>query len=61
METTDTLEPILFTNIVERRFMENKPSEVLPFVRQVAVLTDKDFQKDFTEVLKYILKSIKCN
>lgn len=57
----ETFEPILFTNLTEREFMNNKPSEVLPFVRQVAVLTDKDFQKDFKEVMNYIVKCIKEN
>jgi len=61
MKTMETFEPILFTNLTEREFMNNKPSEVLPFVRQVAVLTDKDFQKDFRELMNYTINAIKYN
>ena len=57
----ETFEPILFTNLTEREFMNNKPSEVLPFIRQVAVLTDKDFQKDFRELMNYTINAIKYN
>ena len=57
----ETFEPILFTNLVEREFMINPPSNVLPFIRQVAVLTDKDFQKDFRELMNYTINAIKYN
>ena len=61
MKTMETFEPILFTNIIEREFMSNPPSKVLPFIRQVAVLTDKDFQKDFRELMNYTINAIKYN
>ena len=62
-ETTDVLEPILFTNLSERLCGNAKPSEFIKLMGYVALDYSLDIRKQyhFDVCKKIIINSIKYN
>ena len=61
MENLQTFEPVLFTNIVEREFMENKPSEIIPIAKYLGAEIGANIKTDFAMLAKELIKRIKNN
>lgn len=63
IETVETMEPILFTNIVEREFMQNKPSYIIPVMKVVGSEWGLNISKKnhYEIARKIVLNSIKNN
>ncbi len=62
-ETTDTLEPVLFTNLTERTIMQSKPSDLMKLIDFIGCeynLTVK-YNHDFKLALKILIHSAKNN
>jgi len=57
------METVLFTNIVEKEFMKNKVSELLPIMRYVGAEWELNISrvKHFTIAKRIIANSIKKN
>jgi hypothetical protein len=61
METTETLEPILFTNIIEANFRSNKVSHISKELNYVAAIIDCKLNSNLDRVIDKTVEMIKCN
>lgn len=61
METTETLEPILFTNIIEANFRANKVSHISKELNYVSALMDIKLNSNLERVIDKTVEMIKCN
>jgi hypothetical protein len=61
MENLQIFEPILFTNIVEREFMDNKPSEIIPIARYLGAEINLNIKTQFEQITNELIKRIKWN
>jgi hypothetical protein len=61
MENIQIFEQILFTNIVEREFMDNKPSEIIPIAKYLGAEISLDIKTQFEQITNELIKRIKQN
>lgn len=63
METTDVLEPVLFTNLSEQQVMKARPSEVIKMIDYVCAEWSLNVKRnnDFKLALKILINQVKNN